>query len=266
MEKAVIAIPADTIEMNDYRWHASPAQYASAALLAADVVPIIVPAFGSESEDPASIDAVLDQVEAVLDRVDGVLVSGARSNVDPQLYGEPATEEHGPYDPHRDATSLPLIRRALERAIPLLAICRGIQELNVALGGSLATEIQEQEGNLDHRRLESDDPDVRFSIRHRVEIEPESRLHDILGQRSAQVNSLHRQAIGRIAPGLAVEARAEDGVIEAVSVVGAAAFAVAVQWHPEYWATSDDTSRGLFEAFGNAARQYAIRRRQNRAA
>jgi len=259
MQKAVIAIPADTFELNGYLWHASPVQYASAALAAADVVPIIVPAFGRESDDPATIDTVLD-------RVDGVLISGARSNVDPRLYGARAEDRDGPYDLHRDATSLPLIRRALERAIPMLAICRGIQELNVALGGSLATEIQEREGNLDHRRPESDDPDVRFSIRHRIEIEPDSRLHGILGERSADVNSLHRQAIGRIAPGLAVEARAEDGVIEAVSVRDAAAFAVAVQWHPEYWATSDDTSRGLFEAFGNAARHYADARHSHRAA
>ena len=258
MKKAVIAIPADTREMDGYIWHASPEQYATAALLAADVVPLIVPAFGGESDDPAVVDAVLD-------RVDGVLISGARSNVGPELYGEPAVEKNGPYDAARDATSLPLIRRTLERAIPLLAICRGIQELNVALGGTLATEIQEEPGNLDHRRPESPDPDARFAIRHRVEIEPESQLHRILGSRTAEVNSLHRQAIGRIAPGLAVEARAEDGVIEAVSVEGAAAFAVAVQWHPEYWATSDPSSRSLFEAFGNAARQYALRR-ANRAA
>ncbi len=253
MKKAVVAIPADTRELDGYVWHASPEQYASAALLTADVVPVIVPAFGGQPDDPAIIDTVLD-------RVDGVLISGARSNVDPQLYGEPAIARHGPYDRARDATSLPLIRRALERAIPLLAICRGIQELNVALGGTLAKEIQEDEGNMDHRRPVSDDPDVRFAIRHRVDIEPESQLHAIIGSPSAQVNSLHRQAIGRIAPGLSVEARAEDGVIEAVSVSDAKAFAVAVQWHPEYWATSDPTSKGLFEAFGNAARAYAQRR------
>lgn len=253
MKKAVIAIPADTRELDGYVWHASPQQYATAALLTADVVPLIVPAIGTEVDNASVIDTVLD-------RVDGVLISGARSNVGPELYGETPLEVHGPYDPARDATSLPLIRRALERAIPLLAICRGIQELNVALGGTLSTEIQDQPGNLDHRYPESPDPDIRFAIRQRVAIEPEGHLHRILGSRTAEVNSLHRQAVGRIAPGLSVEARAEDGVIEAVSVDGAAAFAVAVQWHPEYWATSDPTSRGLFEAFGNAARQYALQR------
>ena len=259
MKKAVIAIPADTREMDGYVWHASPEQYVTAVLLAADVVPLIVPAFSDGSDGPAVIDTVLDWV-------DGVLVSGARSNVGPELYGETALEEHGPYDTARDATSLPLIRRSLQRAIPLLAICRGIQELNVALGGTLATEIQDEPGNLDHRRPEGPDPDIRFAIRHQVEIEPDSHLHRIFGGGTAEVNSLHRQAIGRIAPGLAIEARAEDGVIEAISVTGAAAFAVAVQWHPEYWATSDPTSRGLFEAFGNAARQYTLRRDNQAAA
>ena len=186
MKKAVIAIPADTRELDGYVWHASPEQYATAALHTADVIPLIVPAIGTEVDDPSIIDTVLD-------RVDGVLISGARSNVGPELYGEPAQEVNGPYDPARDATSLPLIRRTLERAIPLLAICRGIQELNVALGGTLATEIQDQPGNLDHRRPESPDPDLRFAIRQRVSIEPESQLHRILGSRTAEVNSLHRR-------------------------------------------------------------------------
>lgn len=250
MSKAVIAIPADTRQLDGYVWHASPFQYASAALEAADVVPLIVPAFGPGANGPEILDTVLD-------RVDGVLISGARSNVEPRLYGEPSSVENGPYDPDRDATSLALIHGSLERAIPLLAICRGIQELNVALGGTLMTELQDQAGNLDHRRPESDDPDIRFSIRHRLTIEPDSCLHGILGVRTAEVNSLHRQGIGQIAPGLKIEARADDGVIEAVSVIDAPAFAVGVQWHPEYWATSDDTSRRLFKAFGEAARAYA---------
>lgn len=253
MNKAVVAIPADTREMDGYLWYASPEQYASAALQAADVVPIIVPAFGAQTDDPAVLDTVLD-------RVDGVLISGARSNVDPQLYGEPAIDRHGPYDPARDATSLPIIRLAIERAIPLLAICRGIQELNVALGGTLTKEIHEQEGVLDHRRPVHDDPDVRFAIRHRVDIESGTKLQEIVGSETAEVNSLHRQAIGRIAPDLAIEARSEDGIVEAVSVINARAFAVGVQWHPEYWASSDPTSKRLFEAFGEAARAYARRR------
>lgn len=248
MPKAIVAIPADTRQLDGYDWHASPVQYATAALEAAGVIPLIVPAFGADRPD---------LVDTVLDRVDGVLISGARSNVDPALYGAPSDDENGPYDPDRDATSLTLIRRSIDRAIPLLAICRGIQELNVALGGTLATEIQNQVGNFDHRRPESDDPDIRFGLRHSVKIEPGRCLRGILGTGTAMVNSLHRQAIGRIAPGLDIEAQAEDGVIEAVSVSNAAAFAVGVQWHPEYWATTDEASRRLFEAFGEAARNHA---------
>ncbi|MEX3010267.1 gamma-glutamyl-gamma-aminobutyrate hydrolase family protein [Hoeflea sp. TYP-13] len=255
MTRAIIAIPADTREMDGYVWHASPDQYATAALKAADVLPMIVPAFASDLWGDGDMDAVLN-------RVDGVMISGARSNVSPTLYGEAENAENGPYDPARDATSLPLIRRSLEHGIPLLAICRGIQELNVALGGTLATEIQDLPGNLDHRRPESDDADVRFGIRQEIFMEPDSCLIGVLGGETAKVNSLHRQAIGELAPGLSVEARTEDGVIEAVTVDGARAFAVGVQWHPEYWAQSDNPSKRLFEAFGDAVRDHAASKRR----
>lgn len=255
MIDAIVIIPADTRRLDGYDWHASPVQYASAALEAAGVIPLIVPAFGADGPD---------LIDTVLDRVDGVLISGARSNVDPVLYGAASSAENGPYDPDRDSTSLALIRRSIERAIPLLAICRGIQELNVALGGTLATEIQDEAGNLDHRYPESDDPDVRFGLRHPVNLEPGGCLHNILAAPKVMVNSLHRQAIGRIAPGLDIEARAEDGVVEAVSVAGAQAFALGVQWHPEYWATTDEASRKLFEAFGKATNAYARSRAAQR--
>ena len=250
MPSAVVAIPADTRELDGYVWHASPFQYAAAAFKAADAIPLIVPALGRDLSGYTEIDAILD-------RVDGVMISGARSNVGPELYGEQPTEQNGPYDPDRDATSLPLIRRTIERGIPLLAICRGIQELNVALGGTLETEIHETQGNLDHRRPEHDNPDVRFGIRQQIAVERDSCLFSILEDDEARVNSLHRQAIGRLAPGLTVEARTADGVIEAVSVDGAKAFAVGVQWHPEYWAQSDPASYKLLRAFGDAAREYA---------
>ncbi|GKX34972.1 MAG: gamma-glutamyl-gamma-aminobutyrate hydrolase [Rhizobiaceae bacterium MnEN-MB40S] len=250
MTKPIVALPADVKHADGYDWHASPRQYVDAALKAADVVPLIVPAFGLEEQ-------AAEAIASVLDRVDGVLVTGARSNVYPELYGEPATGANGPYDRARDATSIPLIRGAIERGVPLFAICRGIQELNVALGGTIATEIHEQEGNLDHRRVESDNPDVRFSIRQQINIEAGSCLATILGAEKSSVNSLHRQSIGDLAPGLDVAAVADDGVIEAVSVTNARGFAVGVQWHPEYWATTDATSQQLFKAFGDAVRAYA---------
>ena len=160
-----------------------------------------------------------------------------------------ATEADGPFDPGRDATSLPLIRRALERGVPLLAICRGIQELNVALGGTLASEIQDRPGMWDHRKPDVQELDIAYGIRQKVIVKEGSCLASVLGTGEVQVNSLHRQAICEAAPRLAVEAVAEDGTIEAVSVIDAKAFAVGVQWHPEYWVGQDrpvlDPVRGL---------------------
>jgi putative glutamine amidotransferase len=152
---------------------------------------------------------------------------------------------------------MPLIKRALERGIPLLAICRGIQELNVVLGGTLANEIQEQPGVWDHRKPDTPVLDVAYGIRQKVIIKEGSCLAGVIGAGEVQVNSLHRQAISEAAPRLAVEAIAEDGTIEAVSVIGAKAFAVGVQWHPEYWVGSDQPSNNLFAAFGEAVRDYA---------
>ena len=250
MPSPIIAIPADTRELDGYGWHATPHQYVNAVIKGSDAMPIIVPA----------LETGLD-VDAILDRVDGVLISGSRSNVYPELYGKEVTEADGPYDRPRDATSMTLIRRAIDRGIPLLAICRGIQELNVALGGTLDTEIHEKPGNYDHRRPDVPERDGMYEIRQTVKVKPQTCIASILGEGSFKVNSLHRQAIGMTAPRLAVEAMAEDGTIEAVTVIDASNFAVGVQWHPEYWVESDDVSARLFKAFGEAVKAYAEARR-----
>jgi putative glutamine amidotransferase len=141
--------------------------------------------------------------------------------------------------------------------VPLLAICRGIQELNVALGGTLASEIQDRPGMWDHRKPDVQELDIAYGIRQKVIVRQGSCLASVLGTGEVQVNSLHRQAISEAAPRLTVEAVAEDGTIEAVSVIDAKAFAVGVQWHPEYWVGQDRPSSTLFEAFGDAVRAYA---------
>jgi len=186
--------------------------------------------------------------------------------VHPSLYGGEASEANGPYDPARDATILPLIRKAVARGVPLLAICRGIQEMNVALGGTLATEIQEREGAIDHRAPASASQDERFAIRQKVSIRAGSCLAGIFGAGEIKVNSLHRQGLDRLGPRLDVEAVAEDGTVEAVSVRGAPAFAVGVQWHPEYWVHKDDISRRIFQAFGDAVRAHTAARMKVRQA
>jgi len=245
----LVAVSTDIRQFENYTWHAAPHQYLDAALSKAGVLPLLVPSFGDRID-----------FDALLSRVDGVLLTGSKSNVHPSLYDGDASEANGPYDPARDATTMPLIRKAIERGVPLLAICRGIQELNVALGGSLATEIQDGEGMLDHRAPESPDQDERFAIRQSVRIKEGTCLAGVFGSQEIQVNSVHRQAIGEIAPRLQVEAVAKDGTIEAVSVIGSKAFAVGVQWHPEYWAASDSASARIFEAFGEAARAHEAAR------
>lgn len=250
MPMPIIAIPADIRQLDKVDWHAVQNQYVNAAVKVAQVMPLLIPAL----QDGHDIDAILD-------RVDGVLVSGSASNVHPSLYGRAATDADGPFDPARDSTTLPLIRRTIERGIPLLAICRGIQELNVALGGTLASEIQEQPGVWDHRKPPVESRDDMYAIRQPVYVREGSCIAQHLGLAGeVQVNSLHRQAIAETAPGLQVEASAEDGTIEAVSVIDAKGFAVGVQWHPEYWAETDNPSRALFEAFGQAVRAYAAAR------
>ena len=154
-----------------------------------------------------------------------MLLTGSRSNVHPARYGEEPTERHEPYDLDRDATTLALIPLAIERGVPLFAICRGFQELNVALGGTLITEAQERPGSLDHRAPIGLPNDERFKLAHDVNFEADSRLATLLGARCIKVNSVHRQVIGKLSPRLAVEARAPDGTIEAVRVKDAAAFA-----------------------------------------
>lgn len=252
MTQPIVAVATDVRQFENYTWHAAPRQYLDAAISVAGVLPVLVPSFGERLD-----------LEGLIGRVDGLILTGSKSNVDPALYGAEATEENGPYDRERDATTIPLIRLAIEHGVPLLAICRGVQELNVALGGTLDSEIHEMEGRIDHRAPASEDPDERFSIRQKIEITQGSCLSQVLGIDSAMVNSVHRQAIGQLGSRLQVEAVAEDGTIEAVSVIGSKTFAVGVQWHPEYWAKSDDVSARILRSFGEAARAHASSRHGN---
>lgn len=249
MTQHLVAVSTDVKEFDNYRWHATPEQYVEAALSVAGVLPVMVPSLGQRIN-----------FDDLLSSVDGVMITGSKSNVMPDRYGAEVVDRHGPYDPDRDATTLPLIRKAIEHGVPLLAICRGIQELNVALGGTLTPAVHERKGAWNHRAPEIGTQDERFAIRQPVTIKPGSCLADIFGPGDIQVNSLHWQGIDRLGPRLQVEALAHDGTVEAVSVKGAPAFAVGVQWHPEYWASSDDASGRIFRAFGDAVRAHAAAR------
>ena len=249
MTRPLIAVTADNKEVAPYMWHATPSPYVDAALDAADALPMILPSVGDRIG-----------VDEILDRVDGVLVTGSRSNVHPAHYGKEATEDHEPFDPDRDATTLPLIRRAIQRGVPLLAICRGIQELNVALGGSITASFQKNRNIEGHGYPWEGTLDERFALAHSIEVAEGSCIASILEEELAQgpvrVNSLHTQALDDLGETIIVEARADDGTVEAVSVADAPGFVVGVQWHPEYWATTDSPSNRILKAFGDASRTY----------
>ncbi len=211
-------------------------------------VPLAVPAMARHF--PAGA------LESILDRLDGLLLTGSPSNVEPHHYGaEPFEGDFN--DPDRDATTLPLIRGAVRRGIPVFAICRGIQELNVAMGGSLHGKLHEAPGHRDHRSDKTRAKGERAKLRHPVAIARPSLLHRILGARTVTVNSLHAQGIREPAPGARINAVAEDGVVEAIDFPDSPGFALGVQWHPEIEHDSDACSRALFEAFGAAARDWA---------
>ena len=247
--KPLIGLPTCNRIIEGMPYHTVGDKYLRAVAEAADGVPLAIPAF----------DDVLDLPDLVT-RLDGLLLTGSPSNVLPSHYNAPATPEAGPHDPHRDATTLPLIRAALEGGLPLLAICRGMQELNVALGGTLHARVHEVPGRDDHRRPKHEDLSVQYGPRHSVRLSASGAMARLAGGETIMVNSLHGQAIDRLAPDLTVEAVAPDGTIEAVTVSTARAFAVGVQWHPEYRPLDDAFSTRLFAAFGAAARTRAANR------
>jgi putative glutamine amidotransferase len=247
----LVGLPADTYENSGFLFHSLGDKYLRALSDVSKVLPVMI---------PSMIDVL--NLDALLNHFDGILMTGAVSNVHPPHYGEKASPDHEPYDHNRDGTTLKLIRAVIDRGIPLFCICRGFQELNVVMGGSLETELQRGEGRLDHRAPKSDSTDVRYGPSHVVEISKGGMLERVLGKTETKVNSIHRQGIKKIGLGLNVEAVASDGVIEAVSVQGAKAFAFGTQWHPEYRASENPDSAKLFGAFGDAVRAHARARNE----
>ena len=218
---------------------------------AAGCLPMLIPGL------PDSVD-----IGDLLGTVDGIVLTGARANVHPRHYGEELTEAHGLMDEGRDAVILPLVRAAIERGVPLLGLCKGIQEMNVALGGSLWPEVGALPGRHRHRMPKGcRDPEIVFELRERVRLRPGGEVARLLGTENIVVNSLHGQAIRDLGRGVVVEGWAADDTIEAISVEGARSFAIGVQWHAEYDACRDPVSVALFRAFGEAARARQARRR-----
>ncbi len=228
-------------------FHAVGEKYIAAVVQAADCLPLLIPV----------LETPLDVTE-ILARVDGIFFPGSPSNVEPHRYAGVASAPGTLHDPHRDATTLSLIPRAVARGIPVFGVCRGFQEMNVAFGGTLHQRVHEVQGLEDHREDKEQPLDVQYGPAHDVVLEPGSLLRKIAGQERVSVNSLHGQGVDRLAPDLAVEARAPDGLVEAFRVKSAPNFALAVQWHPEWKVMSNPFSSALFAEFGKAARQRTI--------
>jgi putative glutamine amidotransferase len=245
----LIGIPADRRLTGKHPFHMVGEKYIEAVSVGAGAVPALVPALGAATEWPQ-----------LLETFDGLLLPGSESNVEPYHYGGPASAPGTLHDANRDATTLPLIPRAIAAGVPVLAVCRGFQEMNVAYGGTLWQRVHEVAGHLDHREDESAPLDEQYAPAHEVELEPGGLLGRIFGAGRLKVNSLHSQGVQRLGAALSVEARAPDGLIEAFRVTDSDTFALGVQWHPEWKFQEDSNSRALFAAFGAACRQRASSR------
>jgi len=225
-------------------------KYLKAITEAANAVPLIIPVLA----DDLAIDELVDQV-------DGVMLTGSPSDIEPHHYGSESDDPEALRDPHRDALTLPIARHALQTGVPLFAICRGFQELNVVLGGTLHQKVKNVPGYHNHKENPQDPVDVQYGPAHPVVLSEGGMLARLAGAREVMVNSLHGQGIRKLAAGVTVEAVADDGLIEAFTVDDAEAFALAVQWHPEWKAMSNEFSSAIFRAFGDACRERASRRR-----
>ena len=223
--------------------HAASDTYIRATAQVVDAVPVLLPANGEACDIPT-----------LLSRLDGIILTGSRSNVHPSFYDGPPHAEGTPEDQARDDMTLPLIRAAIRNGTPVLAICRGLQELNVALGGSLHQRLQDLPDRMDHSTPMQRSGRVRTGKAHAVSVVPGSWLHRVAGATTIAINSLHNQGVDRLAHGLVVEGSAADGTVEAVRVATAPGFAVGVQWHPEYDWMTDAVSRGILASFGDAVR------------
>ena len=248
--RPIIGLPADRRVLGLHPFHLVGEKYARAVLDGAGGLPLLIPALADELG-----------MDELLERVDGLVFTGSASNVEPHHYAGPPSDPGTLHDPARDATTLPLIRKAIAAGIPVLGICRGFQEMNVAFGGTLHQKVHQVEGKLDHREDESLELEVQYGPAHEIVLEPHGLLRELAGTVRITVNSLHAQGIDRLGEGLSIEARAPDGLVESFRVQSAKCFAVAVQWHPEWQAMSNPFSRALFAAFGDATRAYMQKKR-----
>ena len=250
MTRPVIGIIGNSYVINDrYPTHAVGKMNCCAVANVSDCVPLIIPS------DPEYVD-----IAELLEVCDGFLLTGGRPNVHPAEYGEEETPAHGAFDRGRDAVVLPLIRACVDRGQPFLGICRGFQEVNVAMGGTLYPEIRDLPGRDNHRMPPDGTMEEVFALRHAVSFTDGGRFHRLMGAPQVMTNTLHGQGIKDAGNRIVIDGTAPDGTPEAIYVQGASGFTLSVQWHPEWNAAADPVSRPLFAAFGDAAREFAASR------
>ncbi|AYE86628.1 MAG: gamma-glutamyl-gamma-aminobutyrate hydrolase family protein [Sulfitobacter sp.] len=247
MARPVVGIIGNSYLLNDqYPVHAGGQMNTEAIAEVSGCLPLIVPS------DPRFV-----SVEELLEVCDGFLLTGGRPNVHPEEYGEPETEAHGAFDRARDAVALALVRACVARGQPFLGLCRGFQEVNVAMGGSLYPEIRELPGRMNHRMPPDGTMEEKFELRHDVSFTEGGVFHHVMGASKVLTNTLHGQGIKEPGPRVVIDGHADDGTPEAIYIKDAPGFTLAVQWHPEWNAASDPVSRPLFEHFGAAVRAWA---------
>lgn len=244
--RPVVGIIGNHYLLNDeYPVHAGGRMNSEAVADVSGAIPLIVPT------DPALVN-----VDDLMTACDGFVFTGARANVHPEHYGEEPTDAHGDFDPSRDGVTMPLIRACVARGQPILSICRGFQELNVAMGGSLYPEIRDLPGRVNHRMPPDGTIEEKFEIRQNVTFTRDGVFHRLMGHETVRTNTLHGQGIKDKGARIVIDGWADDGTPEAIYVDGAPGFTLGVQWHPEYQAATDPVSRPLFEAFGEALRSW----------
>lgn len=247
--KPIVAVICDTNQQGPHIFHQAGEKYIRTLATCSGVTPVLLPAIPDllSAADIASF-------------ADGILFTGGYSNIQRERYGE-SPAPHGEHeDPARDAVTLSLIPEIINAGLPMMAICRGFQELNVALGGTLHPRLHEVAGRMDHQENSADPIDKQYGLAHSVSLLEDGKLMEIIGQPEFMVNSVHGQGIRELADGLTIEALADDDTVEAVTVDAASGFALAVQWHPEWKAEDNPQSLKVFDAFGNAVRAHKLER------
>jgi putative glutamine amidotransferase len=245
----LVAVTADRALNGVHQSHSAGEKYLTAVSVGAGCMPVILPALKDEIS-----------IANLLERVDGVLLTGGYSNIEPHHYGQQSVPGDDARDAERDRFNLTLIPQIIGAGIPILGICRGFQELNVAMGGSLHQRVHEVDGMLDHREDKTTPTSVQYGLAHEITVQSGGILTAIHSDPKPMINSVHGQGIDRLGEGLTVEAVANDGLIEAISVTDASDFALAVQWHPEWQVRDNALYLAIFNAFGDACRQRLSRR------